>query len=79
MLTNLFNNLKFALDYIFDWFNLSVNFEINTNCVIFFILNFFVILVFPYFFKISFLFKIKICIKKLICKSWSVLNSCVYF
>lgn len=50
MLTNLFNNLKFALDYIFDWFNLSVNFEINTNCVIFFILNFFVILVFPYFF-----------------------------
>ena len=36
MLTNLFNNLKFALDYIFDWFNLSVNFEINTNCVIFF-------------------------------------------
>lgn len=79
MLTNLFNNLKFALDYIFDWFNLSVNFEINTNCVIFFILNFFVILVFPYFFKISFLFKIKICIKKLICKSWFCIKfMCVF-
>lgn len=79
MLTNLFNNLKFALDYIFDWFNLTVNFEINTICVIFFILNLFVIFVFPYFFKISFLFKIKICIKKLICISWFFIKfNCVF-